>query len=250
MSHSLHSLTYKDLFSGHTAGKSYVLKTSSDKRLIIISDCHLDEKFNRDVYKKLQKIIDRADILVINGDFWADSFVTFDKFVKSRWSSLFPSLQKKNTYYVFGNHDMPVLSDKRIYEFCGWAGFRLKITAGNIKLHVEHGHLLSKYIVRNLLMTFERYPRALKYASMPYGIVELIARYFAKKTNSDMLKHLNFEFKGSRYAVSTPEEYFVMGHTHVPEFDVNKKYINTGRTHDGHFDYVEVYRNVITVSSL
>ncbi len=249
MSHPLHSLKYQDIFSGHPASKPFELKVKGDKRLIILSDCHLDSKFDEVVYKKLVKVITEADILVVNGDFWADSGGSFEKFVTSKWKQLFP-LMKSKTYYVFGNHDMPINSDERIQQFCVWAGFRLKIEIGDIRLHVEHGHLLSGSLVRKILTIFQRHPHALNLATFPFGLFEGSSRYLAKKTGSSALNKFNTGFKTRRFSVSQRHEYFAMGHTHVPEFDEEAKYLNSGRTHDGEFTYIEIYKNKVTINSL
>lgn len=249
-SRSLHSIKYQDLFSGLPLAKPLELKFTKNKRIVVISDCHLSSQFDEDVYKKLIEIAKLADILVLNGDFWADSSVRFDKFITSKWQKFFPILLKKETYYVFGNHDMPLHSDERIYSFCKWAGFRLKIKAGDISLHIEHGHLLSGNFVRNILTIFQKHPTALKYATLPFGLAEDSIRYFAQKTGSTVLKKLNMEFKISRLTVSKKDEYFLMGHTHVPEFDEETRYVNSGLTHMNHFDYIEIYMNKIHVASL
>lgn len=247
MSHPLHNILYQDIFNGHELSKPMSLSFPSNKRIIVLSDCHLDSRFDESVFLKFKKIIEKADVLVINGDFWADSAGSFEKFITSPWQKLFPLLKAKKTYYVFGNHDMPLLSDERIYQFCEWAGFRLKIKAGDIPLHIEHGHLLSGDFVRKILIAFQKHPKALKYATFPFGIAEQTARYIAKKRNTDLLSFLNTEFKTNRLAVSHQNEYFLMGHTHLPEFDKTTKYVNSGLTHNGHFDYIEVYKNVIAV---
>ena len=250
MSHALHTIRYEDLFAGHELSKPFKLVLPQNKRIIVLSDCHLNSRFDEAVFKKFKKIIQKADCIVINGDFWADSAGSFDAFMKSEWKKLFPLLKAKNTYYVFGNHDMPILSDERIQQFSTWAGFRLKIKAGNILLHIEHGHLLSGNFVRKILTMYQKHPKLLKYSTLPFGIGEDVVRYFAAKTNSGVLKKLNTEFKVRRHAVSNKNEYFLMGHTHAPEFDGEARYVNSGLTHNGHFDYIEVYENKIVIKSL
>jgi predicted phosphodiesterase len=250
MSHPLHTILYQDIFNGHELAKPMSLSFASNKRIIVLSDCHLDSRFDEHVFLKFKKIIEKADVLVINGDFWADSAGSFEKFITSKWQKLFPLLKAKKTYYIFGNHDMPILSDERIYQFCEWAGFRLKIKAGDISLHIEHGHLLSGNLVRNLFIAFQRHPKLLKYVTFPYGLYENSAKFVTSRTRFNLMKKLNTEFKTSRLWVSTEDEYFFMGHTHVPEFDVNARYVNTGLTHNGHFNYVEVYQNKINIRSL
>jgi predicted phosphodiesterase len=86
-------------------------------KILVISDVHLDNAFEKPKYRFLKKIIRRADRVIINGDFWDGYLVKFQQFIQSPWKSLFPLLKSKKTIYIYGNHDKKILSDKHTALF-------------------------------------------------------------------------------------------------------------------------------------
>lgn len=74
-------------------------------KTLIFSDTHLTSKFDQRKFNFLAKIINSADQVIINGDFWDNWFIDFDDFINSKWNKLFPLLLKKNCIYIVGNHD-------------------------------------------------------------------------------------------------------------------------------------------------
>ena len=69
------------------------------------------------------------------------------------------------------------------------------------------------------------------------------------KENPDGFKliepYINEKFTITENYKVGAEEYFVMGHTHVAEFDEKNKYINLGRTHHGDFTYITIHNNIV-----
>jgi len=240
---NIHSIHYKELLSKLHRLEPLELQVTDQEKVTIISDCHLDQTFNAQQYAYLEQVIDASDQFIINGDFWADKHISFDAFVSSPWSRLFPKLKEKNTYYIFGNHDMPALCDERMDLFCTHAGFQLKLKAGNLSFHIEHGHLLSPQIVLHILQLFEFHPQLLSRLTRPVGIFNEIALDIMQATNSTIAQRINRSYKKKRLCVSQSDEYFVMGHTHVSEYDEKKKYINLGRTHGRQFSYLTIHQN-------
>ena len=86
-------------------------------KILVISDVHLDNAFEKPKYRFLKKIIRRADRVIINGDFWDGYLVKFQQFIQSPWKSLFPLLKSKKTIYIYCNHDKKILSDKHTALF-------------------------------------------------------------------------------------------------------------------------------------
>lgn len=243
MGSTIHSTGYADLFGTNRRPRPLILQVSSKTKVTILSDCHLHE-FNELQYSRLIKTISDCDQLIINGDFWFDKKTTFDSFINSEWQRLFPLMKSKNTLYLFGNHDMPKLSDQRINLFSEAAGFELKLMAGKLSFHIEHGHLLSTGVVKAVLTLFENHPKLLGIVTAPLGLIGDRALN-TNGTKSPFKRKINREYKQKRLTVSRLTDYFVMGHTHVAEFDEQNKYINLGRTHHGEFSYVTIYNNAI-----
>jgi predicted phosphodiesterase len=243
MGTSIHTTGYSDLFGTEKRPRPLTLQVSSKTKVLILSDCHLHE-FNQVQYSHLVKTISSCDQLIVNGDFWFDKKTTFDSFVNSKWQKLFPLMKEKNTIYLFGNHDMPKLSDARINLFSEAAGFELKLMAGKLSFHIEHGHLLSTGVVKAVLTLFENHPRLLGMVTAPLGVISdrVLGTMDVKPA---FVRKINREYKQKRLTVSRLTDYFVMGHTHVAEFDEQNKYINLGRTHHGEFSYVTIYNNAV-----
>lgn len=241
---SLHEVGYRDLFSGRDK-KLATCSVPSQKRIVILSDCHLEKKFDRLQYNRLVDVLKSADQVIINGDLWYDKKISFDEFLHSKWSSLFPLLKQKHTIYVFGNHDMPLLSDSRILSFCREAAFGVKLTAGKLQFHIEHGHLLSTGLVRRVLELFEKHPRLLGFVTSPLGHISEWGLGSSSQRKKAITKKIHEEYKAKSKQFLSPNEYFVMGHTHLPEFDETEKYINLGRTHKGEFSYLVIQNNTI-----
>jgi predicted phosphodiesterase len=55
----------------------------SNKKVLIFSDTHLTCKFDKLRFLALKKIIEEADIVIINGDFWEYISCPFEKFINS-----------------------------------------------------------------------------------------------------------------------------------------------------------------------
>ena len=111
-------------------------------RTLIISDTHLTHRFDERKYYFLEKLISSYDHVILNGDFWDGYTTTFDKFVNSKWSGLFPLLKAKNAIYLFGNHDQERYTDERVNLFSVEQKKSHTIEIGIDTYHIEHGHVL------------------------------------------------------------------------------------------------------------
>jgi predicted phosphodiesterase len=203
---------------------------------IIISDLHLSDKFCLKTSRILEKIISKSSELIINGDFWDDSKTTFDKFVNSEWSKLFPLFKEKNTKYIFGNHDMHYRIDERVNLFSKLQDYSIKLTFDNKIYRIEHGHFFSTF--SRVLMHISRiHPSLAKYPASPLGWYMKLSEYFQRNHNVNLSKFLNSHFKKA-ILNDLFSDYLVMGHTHSPEFDKEKNYINSGFIRNGFASYV------------
>src|SRR3990172_1424130 len=62
-------------------------------KILVFSDSHLTDKFEEKKFYFLKKIIRQSDFVIINGDFWDGYLTTFNRFISSNWSKLFPLLK-------------------------------------------------------------------------------------------------------------------------------------------------------------
>jgi predicted phosphodiesterase len=183
-------------------------------KIFIIGDTHFSSTFEEERYEYLRKQIEEADQVIINGDFWDRFLVTFDQFVDSKWSKLFPLLRRKNTIYIYGNHDAKVYCDERVSLFSIKQVSRWEIILRNKqKLIITHGDEIAPEFDA-------KFPRLTKYFSKLYpyekkietmvlikNIYLPIKRYFQIKLLRQVLRHVSKVRKDH-------DMVFVVGHSH------------------------------------
>jgi predicted phosphodiesterase len=205
------------------------------EKIIIISDLHLSHDFEEELFNKIKQVLSKADHIIINGDFWDDSKTTFEKFVNSKWNQLFPMLKEKNTIYLFGNHDPKYRTDERASLFSIEQKDFHEINFKDKQLYITHGQEIS--LTTKLAMLISRiHPKIVHYLAYPLGIWQKKA---SKNPNSLTAKKLNKVFKNK-----IKNKVLIMGHTHVPELDLNNNYINTGYFFKEKQYYLEISEDI------
>lgn len=206
--------------------------------IIVISDTHLTEKFNKRKFEKLRFIINQADQVVLNGDFWDGYQTEFDSFYNSQWSKLFPLLKSKKTIYIFGNHDKKNFSDDRIKDFCDIATNEFTIETPKHKLRFEHGHERVWKVDRKLGLN-----RPSKLISIGSERVQsLLLRSFGMKAFCLIFGKMNTALKKSvrKSGLHDSNTFHFFGHVHIAELDLKNNFINTGVFNHGHAQYAVV----------
>lgn len=183
---------------------------------VIFSDTHLTHHFDSQLYDYIKKIIESADQVVINGDFWDAYLTTFDAFVQSEWQKLFALLQKKHTVYVFGNHDKREFMDERMSWFSQEQLQKYSFESAGKHITVEHGHLLApaddaRWLLQN--PTFTRLPYRLftaleKYAPLFDRMVEFLYKSGLDARQLEALRKYVEKLQSGK-------KHFVFGHTHL-----------------------------------
>lgn len=212
-------------------------------KILVFSDSHLDQNFERSKLTFLKKLIEAADQVVINGDFWEGYTLTFDEFLNSPWKELFPLLKRKKAVYLFGNHDKEVLSDKRINLFCASSHLRYKLLTPNYTYVFEHGNRLAPYI--DDIFKIKKLPR---YLNILLGELEgLVVRLFGPKGLVYLYGRFNEISKVKIKKELKKNEVLVSGHTHVAELDLKNKYLNSGLIRHGLAHYLIINNAVPTL---
>lgn len=215
-----------------------MIHVRNSERLIIFSDTHLTPYFNPQQFALLKKIISRADTVIINGDFWDASYWTFNQFINSRWSGLFPLFKKKKTIYIYGNHDLQTVQDDRSKLFSDQQAQSIIVQTVLGRMHIHHGHwLLTK--TSFLIHLFRHHPRLLHFITLPFQIINIIIRYIAHYY-ADKFSYINNGFRDYKRKHIPEADYLITGHSHVPQIDRNNKYINTGFIHSGFASWIEI----------
>lgn len=211
-------------------------------RYLIFSDSHITDRFDKSKLEILKKAIDGADRVVINGDFWDGFSTTFDKLVASEWSkTLFPLLKKKQTVYIFGNHDAEKYSDERTSLFCDTKTHDYTFESGNITVHCEHGNrlvpLIDEWIATRMPPFLNNFYNRFEKA-MVGRFGSNYMKFAYSKFNTQAKKKFSSEKKEG--------EYLAIGHTHFAEHDPTYRFMNSGIVQHGLAQYIYVEDGKIT----
>ncbi|WKZ30929.1 MAG: metallophosphoesterase family protein [Candidatus Dojkabacteria bacterium] len=217
-------------------------------KYLVISDTHLTHRFYPDKYEKLRIIIQAADRVIINGDFWDGYFTTFDKFLKSEWKTLFPLLKEKKAVYITGNHD-----DTQLYQFkdnCGLfadlVAENFKFKSGDKQFYVEHGHRILPEMSRRF-MPLRKSRLFLMIWNLPFNIGEYISLKLFRTPapvsdiNQKLFEHFGKDRKGNHYTI--------VSHSHKQEFNEKAGVINTGYFRWGLAQYLTVEDEKVVLHS-
>lgn len=205
-----------------------------NEKILVISDLHLTTNFILKKYKYLEKLFLSVDRIIINGDFWTAYYNTFDEFIKTRWSGLFPILLDKKAIYIYGNHDKEIWQDSRNKEFSVWQGDEYKLEINNVKYLFNHGH---KYLGDSISSEkFMKTWRFFKFDVIKYFIESLFLRTIGISIYkpASLMNNKVKEFSKKINDI----DYLVIGHTHWCEIDKKNKFINSGIIHSGTSNYI------------
>lgn len=211
-------------------------------KVLLFSDSHLDKKFDEKKFKFLEKIISEADKVIILGDFWEGSLISFDEFVKSPWNKLFPLLKNKKAVYIYGNHDKKEASDDKVKLFSDSQADKYTFTSDGKTFVAEHGDRF----FRNHATYYLTYGGPLKSIFMSKLFITwqfLILEDFLTKTfGTNFLKKRSLRFNKHIKKVMIKDfkngEILICGHTHATEIDLENNFINTGIVRHGLGQYV------------
>ncbi|KUK79839.1 MAG: Metallo-dependent phosphatase [Microgenomates bacterium 39_7] len=221
-------------------------------KILIFSDTHLTNKFDQRKFNLLKEIINSSDQVVINGDFWDGWFTNFDGFINSQWKKLFPLLLKKNTVYLYGNHDPPDWCDTRVNLFSVNSGESHDLLLSNAEYHIEHGHKLLKKRRSRLLKAYHSFLKKIETSAfnriiynflhlmedLGYKLVgeSLVTDSRIAKKNNEVLKQAN---QGNRF--------LICGDTHCAQIDQNHLFANSGCINYGYASYLLINDGEITL---
>jgi UDP-2,3-diacylglucosamine pyrophosphatase LpxH len=206
----------------------------------IISDIHLTSRFNKKKYDYLGDLISSTDRLIVNGDLWDRFHNDFDSFINSDWSRLFELMKKKNTVYIFGNHDPAQYQDERnnMFSSVQLEEFTVQLK-DNRKLRITHGDIIThgmKY----------RESQVKLFSSIQNDILtfgEKIAVNTIGPSFNELVPPITrFVRQYQEYSDNALEgdEILVAGHLHRPEFRPDDGYINTGFVMHGNGFHLDI----------
>ncbi|MBN1331940.1 metallophosphoesterase family protein [Candidatus Dojkabacteria bacterium] len=210
------------------------LEASEEMKIVVFSDSHLGCAYDEKKSGFLKRIIEPADMVIINGDFWDYYQCDFEEFLTSGYEDLFSELKNKETVYIYGNHDLKNFSDERVDMFSDYAGDELKLTVDGNIYHFEHGNRISPSLE-------ERYPYLFRNRqSIRLGsIAEAFGvRVFGDSYFSAIYRSGNNLIKEEAKETMDENEILFTGHTHYAEIDTENHFVNDGLIRHGYGNYV------------
>lgn len=204
-------------------------------KTVVISDTHLSGKVYPKKFRYLKSIIEDADKVILAGDFWDGFVVSFDKFVNSEWQMLFPLLRERQAVYLYGNHDRPEWCDERVSLFSVKSGADTSLSVGGQLYHITHGHtILTPYDDRLPVLNHKVPLRIGSHIDLAHKAI-WGKRFLGRKSriNAPMAKWAANNL--------SEEQVLITGHSHYPEIDLSRRFINSGFIGLGYGNYVVIY---------
>ena len=207
----------------------------------IFSDTHLGPKFEEKKFNFLKHKIQKADQVIINGDFWEGYLYSFNQFLSSPWSLLFPFLKEKKAVYLYGNHDKKIVSSEKVSLFSDIQTDRHLQKLNGHTLVFEHGNRLwnsgDSFVARNTTVEVA--------TVLTDKLENVLTHSGSKKYQKLLLSKYNQIIKDKLKDELKPNEIFVCGHTHLAEFNLSVQFINSGIIRHGLAQYLEVWGTTI-----
>ena len=186
----------------------------------------------------LKRIINSADKVIINGDFWDDS-VENERFMASEWKRLFPLLKRKKTIYVHGNHDLDDVWSGDPKAFCEKSCHEYSFKSGHREFIVTHGHSLLPGSTSQEVLARHSNPLTRPFWKMVFMLpkrmrklvlvlrLERIPLFFTRGRFYERFRFLNDKMKEATKNIRK-EKVLICGHSHSQEIDIDSNYVNTG----------------------
>ena len=205
--------------------------------ILIFSDTHLTQLPNKAKLAFLLRVIERADRVIINGDFWDGYVTTAEKFVTAAfWKPLFKILKAKKALYLYGNHDSEKVAKKSAHVFSETSQKMYELKIHNQLFHIEHGNRIApetdeiRKIPRPLLII----------GSFLDGLgTRLGGNYFLR-----FYKKWNDEMKEWQKHNLEADTYLICGHSHLAEFNSATHFVNSGSIRGGLGTYILIENGV------
>lgn len=206
---------------------------------LVFSDTHFTKKFHQKQYDALVKLISESQRIVINGDFWEGLSISFDDFLKSQWSKLFPLLKQKDTVYVYGNHDDKIFCDNRVYQFCNKAVDEYLMETPKQNFLFKHGQeFFFPEFIRNRHAEHVKRARTLRMrlSNAKNSLIQSIGfGLFGPKVLPSFINHLPAELLSK---VKKSGYILVCGHTHRPAHNPKNSFLDIGFFNFGWANYL------------
>ena len=200
-------------------------------KIAIISDMHLLDTFDEEKFKYIESVVKSHDRLIINGDLWEGQIISFDQFLNSEWSRLFPLFKEKHTVSLYGNHDKKSMIDERFHLYADemHEEYELPLENSNKVLHLIHGDQFVNYP----FTYYRTHPVFLKSVAYPNRLRISFEDWLGSKIGWKKAKFFKMQRNPQKLIdIANSERYrgkiLVTSHSHDPYFLPKMNFINTG----------------------
>lgn len=208
-------------------------------KILVFSDTHLYLPFDQKKFNFLKKIINSADRVIINGDFFDDYMISFEDFINSPWNQLFPILKQKKAVYIFGNHDLKKFSDKRASLFSVLQNDTYKLTVNHQQFIFTHGQQFRK----TPDLFFKNISNIKPFATLVVKITHIFRQLMTNIFGRIFLK-LRFAYRNAfkEKALKTikADQFIIVGHNHWGGVDIQNHFACCGAILYGYAQYLTI----------
>ncbi len=206
---------------------------------LIFSDTHLTPTFDQEKYDFLIEHINKADRVIINGDFIDCLMADPKEVLRSQWQPLFRQLLEKDAIFLYGNHDPEsLLSPSQTAQFSAVQGRWWRFQSGAVECLVTHGHMISP--TQEALFTNEKMVRRvaavgrwLQHSSLKWYPTELLYRLlWSGRINSRLSRWARQQLHASQL--------LICGHSHGQQHRPERQYVNAGAVDEGRAELVKI----------
>ena len=212
--------------------------------ILVFSDTHLCLPFDQKKFNYLKKIINSADRVIINGDFFDGYMISFVDFIKSPWNQLFPFLKSKKTVYIYGNHDKKTFSNKQVDLFSDIQVDRYKLKTKNKVYIFEHGQKIR--ITPDMVWKMnKKIFKTVIYLGHIFR--QFMISLFGKIFITLRFAYRNVQSKRKIAEIYKPqdEEIYIIGHNHFGEIDEKNHFAASGMILYGFASYLTIENDKI-----
>jgi predicted phosphodiesterase len=211
------------------------------EKILIFSDTHLTHLPDKRKLNFLLSIIDSADTVIVNGDFWEKNLTSAEKFATApSWQPLFQALKTKKAHYLYGNHDPAEACHGIEPTFSSSHGQRYEFTQAGQHFHVEHGNIITPDL--DELRAF--LPRPI------LGLATLADNALTRLGKERFLHHYkswNEKMKRWQKEHMDTTTYLICGHSHYSEVSANPLFANSGVIRGGFGSYLTIEDGIVTM---
>lgn len=218
------------------------MKDFSNKKILIFSDTHLTCRFDEKWFEEIVPLVQKADIVIINGDLWESTSCRFKKFLKSKWNNLLFPLLKNKTIFIYGNHDYENRKKIDSILFSKEHHDNFKFKSGKKIFEVTHGDKISSLpysFHKRLSKWLKKIPGLylwLKGKEEKEGILFWpLQKYISRENNNRLVEYKKFYLKNKEDNLIR-----IFGHVHKPKHNLEDNFIILGSFKKGNKRYIEI----------